>query len=59
MEIGKTYSIAFSTGKYEIAYENNVKCIKITQKSYRIERPDGTTRLVPKDGILELKSLIQ
>ena len=46
MLIGETYNVAFSTGKYEIEYENRVKCIKITPKSYRVERTDGTTRLI-------------
>lgn len=45
MKLGKTYNLAFSTGMYEIDYEKEVKCIKITPKSYRVERPDGTTRL--------------
>lgn len=57
MEIGKTYDVAFSTGRYEIAYENNVTCIKETPKSYRVQRPDGTTRLVGKDAIFELKQV--
>lgn len=55
MEIGKFYDVAFTAGSYDIKYENNVKCIKITPKSYRIERADGTTRLVGKEGIFELK----
>ena len=57
MEIGKLYNVVFSTGRYEIEYENNVKCIKKTPKSYRVERADGTTRLVGKDSILELKEV--
>lgn len=54
MDIGVTYNVVFSTGRYEIEYENNVKCIKKTPKSYRIERIDGSTRLVGEDSILEL-----
>ncbi len=38
MEIGKTYDVVFTTGRYEIEYEDSVKCIKKTPKSYRIER---------------------
>ena len=55
MEIGKLYDVVFSTGCYEIEYENSVKCIKIMPKSYRVKRTDGTTRLVGRDSILELK----
>jgi hypothetical protein len=57
MEIGKTYDVVFLAGRYEIEYENAVKCVKRTPKSYRIERPDGTTRLVGHDSILSLKSV--
>lgn len=57
MEIGETYNVVFSTGRYEIEYENNVKCIKKTPKSYRVERVDGSTRLVRQDSILELKKV--
>ena len=57
MEIGKTYDVVFSTGLYEIEYENGVRCIKKTTKSYRVERPNGTTRLIRQDGIIELKKL--
>jgi hypothetical protein len=57
MEIGKIYDIVFSTGSYEIEYENNVKCIKKTPKSYRVKRADGTTRLVGHDSILKLKEV--
>jgi len=57
MEKGKIYDVAFSTGKYEIEYVDNVKCIKITPKSYRVERPDETTRLIKKGYILELKDI--
>jgi hypothetical protein len=52
MNIGETYDVVFSTGRYEIEY--NVKCIKKTSKSYRIERIDGSTRLVRQGLILEL-----
>tara|TARA_B100000749_G_scaffold145056_1_gene111296 strand:+ start:603 stop:788 length:186 start_codon:yes stop_codon:yes gene_type:complete len=57
MEIGEIYNVVFSTGRYEIEYENNVKCIKKTPKSYRVEREDGTTRLVGQDSILELNKI--
>ncbi len=57
MKLGKTYNVAFSTGMYEIVYEKEVKCIKITPKSYRVERPDGTTRLIGQDSILELEEV--
>ncbi len=57
MEIGKSYDIVFSTGDYEIEYENNVKCVKKTPKSYRVERADGKTRLVGQDSILRLKEV--
>lgn len=55
MEIGKTYDVTFSTGRYEIEYENGVTCIKETPLSYRVQRPDGTTRLVRKGSMFELK----
>lgn len=55
MEVGKIYDVSFSTGRYEIEYEQNVKCIKKTPKSYRVERADGSTRLIGQDSILELK----
>jgi len=55
MEIGETYDIVFSTGKYEIEYENSVECIKITPKNYRIKRLDGSTRLVGHDSIMNIK----
>ncbi|MBT6050927.1 MAG: hypothetical protein HOG49_29370 [Candidatus Scalindua sp.] len=58
MEIGKTYDVVFSTGLYEIEYENSVKCIKKTPKSYRVERVGGTTRLIGQDSILELKEVV-
>ena len=57
MEMGKTYNVVFSTGRYDIEYENFVKCIKRTPKSYRVERTDGSTRLVGQDSILELKEV--
>ena len=57
MEIGKTYNVVFSTGRYEIEYENGVRCIKKTPKSYRVERANGTTRLIGQDAILELKEV--
>ena len=57
VEIGETYNVAFSTGRYEIEYENNVKCIKMTPKSYRVEREDGSTRLIGQDSILELEKV--
>ncbi len=58
METGKTYDVAFTTGRYEIEYENSVKCIKKTPKSYRVERVDGTTRLIGQDSIMELKEVV-
>ncbi|GAA0237470.1 hypothetical protein GCM10009125_27950 [Castellaniella daejeonensis] len=57
MEVGKFYNVVFSTGRYEIEYENNVECIKKTPKSYRVKRVDGTTRLIVQDLILELKEV--
>ncbi len=57
MEVGKTYDVAFSTGRYEIEYENSVKCIKVTPKFYRVERADGATRLIGHDSILGLRIL--
>jgi len=56
MKIGKFYNVVFGL-KYDIEYENNVKCIKITPKCYRIERTDGTTRLIEQDSIIELKEV--
>lgn len=55
MDVGKTYDVAFSTGRYEIEYERGVKCIKQTPKSYRVERMDGTTRLIGQDSIIKLE----
>jgi hypothetical protein len=57
MDLGKRYNVVFSTGKYEIEYENNVTCIKKTPKSYRVKREDGTTRLVGQNSIFELKEI--
>lgn len=57
MEIGKTYDVVFSTGRYEIEYENGVKCIKKTPKSYRVEFPGGATSLIGQDSILEVKEI--
>lgn len=59
MEIGKYYDVSFSTGRYEIEYENKVKCIKKTPKSYRVERVDGSTRLIRQDGIMSLKEVFR
>ena len=59
MDIGNYYNVVYLRGKYEIEYENGVKCIKKTPKSYRVERKDGTTFLVPQDGIMELKKVSQ
>ncbi len=58
MEIGKRYDVVYTTGRYEIEYENGVKCIKKTPKSYRVERVDGTTRLIGQDSIMELKEVV-
>jgi len=58
MEIGKIYDVVFSAGTYEIEYENGVKCIKKTPDSYRVVRPNGTTRLVGHDSIMDLKEVI-
>ncbi|MBT3881093.1 MAG: hypothetical protein HOF76_18890 [Candidatus Scalindua sp.] len=57
MEIGKIYDVVFTTGRYEIEYVNSTRCIKKTPKSYRVERVDGTTRLIGQDPIMELKKL--
>jgi hypothetical protein len=60
MEIGKIYDIVFGVGSYgEIEYERGVRCIKKTPLSYRVERKDGTTRLVGKDSILNLKEVVE
>ena len=59
MKIGKIYDVAFTTGSYgEIDYERSVKCIKKTPQSYRVERADGTTRLIGQDCIIELNELV-
>ncbi len=58
MEIGKIYDVVFMQGRYEIEYENGVKCIKITPKSYRVERSNGTTFLIGQDSIMELKEVV-
>ena len=57
LEIGKTYDIAFSRGRYEIDYANHVTCIKITKKKYHLERKDGTEFLIANDGVLEAKEI--
>lgn len=57
MEIGTIYDVVYSRGDYEIEYENGVKCIKLTPKSYRLERPDGSTFLIRQDSIMELKKV--
>jgi len=57
MEVGGMYDVVFSTGRYEIEYEYSVKCIKVTPKFYRVERKDGSIRLVGHDSIMELKKL--
>lgn len=60
MDIGSFYNVAYIIGKYgHVGYENGVKCIKKTPKSFRMERSDGTTFLVPQDSILELKKVSQ
>ena len=58
MKIGKRYDVVFTKGIYDIEYENGVKCIKKTPKSYRVERVDGTTRLIGQDSIIELKEVL-
>lgn len=58
MEIGKIYDVVFTTGRYEIEYENGVRCIKKTPQSYRVERVDGTTRLIGQDSIMEMKEVV-
>lgn len=57
LEIGKTYNIAFTRGRYEINYANHVTCIKITKKKYRLERKDGIEFLIDNDGVLEAKEI--
>ena len=56
MEIGKNYNVVYGL-KYDIEYENDVKCIKITPLSYQIERQNGKTGLIKKDSIMELKEV--
>jgi len=59
MEIGKIYDVVFTIGNYgEIEYERGVKCIKKTPQSYRVERSNGTTRLIGQDCIGELKEVV-
>ena len=55
MDTGTVYDVVYRRGKYEIEYENCVKCIKKTPKSYRVERSDGSTFLIGQDSIMELK----
>jgi len=55
MEIGQHYDVVYSTGKYEIEYANNVKCVKKTPKSYRMETEAGATFLIRQGFIHELK----
>ena len=55
MEIGKRYNVVYHAGRYEIEYENSVKCINITPKKYRIERMNGKKGFIEKDSIIELK----
>ena len=57
MEVSKTCNVAFASGHYEIEYENGVTCIKVTPQSYRVERADGTTRLVKHDLIMNLEEI--
>jgi hypothetical protein len=52
------YDVVFSAGRYEIEYEYGVKCIKKTSRSYRVERADGTTRVIRQDCIMELKEVV-
>ncbi|TNJ36296.1 hypothetical protein FGF66_12035 [Chlorobaculum thiosulfatiphilum] len=58
MKIGQIYDVVFATGRYEVEYEYGVKCIKKTPQSYRVERTDGTTRLIRQDSIMELKETV-
>lgn len=58
MKKGSIYDVDFMTGRYEFGYERSVKCIKITPKSYRVERKDGTTRLIKQDLVVKLKEII-
>ena len=54
MDVGTVYDVVYMRGKCEIEYENGVKCIKKTPKSYRLERPDGSTFLIGQDSIMKL-----
>lgn len=54
MEVGKTYNVVFFAGRYEIGFENSVKCIEKTAQFYRIRGADGSTTLVRQDSIIEL-----
>ena len=55
MDIGTRYDVVYIRGKYDIEYECGVKCIKETPNSYRAERSDGSTLLIGKNSIKELK----
>lgn len=59
MNIGEFYDVVFLAGRYDIEYESNVKCIKKTPKSYRVERKNGTTKLIRQNSILKLTSNTQ
>lgn len=58
MDIGAVYDVVYLRGDYEGEYESGVKLIKITPKSYRFERRDGSTFLVRQDSIMELKKVL-
>jgi len=58
MEIGKIYDVVFTVGRYDIEYENSVRCIKNTPKSYRVDRMDGLSRLIGDDSIVGLKEIV-
>jgi hypothetical protein len=59
MKIGKIYDIRFTIGNYGVIdYEYAVKCIKKTPQSYRVQRADGTTRLIGQDCIVEFKEVV-
>lgn len=55
MEVGKIYNVAFLLGRYDLDYENQVQCIKVTPKNFRVRRADGSTRLIRQDYILKLE----
>ena len=60
MQIGCFYNVSYFIGKYGVVgYENGVKCIKETPKSFRMKRSDGTTFLVLQDSIIEIKKVLQ